>query len=58
MRVRMKLGTHRSWQALWDARRAVKEELRDKGIKLSRFTAAEITRMARDRLEQRPPPSN
>jgi hypothetical protein len=52
MRVRMKLGTYYRWRALWDARKAVKEELRDKGIKLSRFTAADLTRMAKERLER------
>jgi hypothetical protein len=30
----------------------VKEELRDKGIKLSRFTAMEISLMAKERLER------
>jgi hypothetical protein len=43
MRVRVKLGTYYRWKALYDARKAVKEELRDKGIKLSRFNAAELT---------------
>jgi hypothetical protein len=52
MRVRMKLAIYYRWKALWDARKAVKEELRDKGIKPSRFTAAEITGMARERVER------
>ena len=51
MRVRAKLATYHRWKALWDARRAVKEDLRDKGIKLSRFTVVELTQMAKDRLD-------
>jgi hypothetical protein len=34
MRVRMKLGTYYRWKALWDARKAVKHELRDKDLNL------------------------
>jgi hypothetical protein len=41
MRVRMKLAIYYRWKALWDARKAVKEGLRAKGIKLSSFTAAD-----------------
>jgi DNA invertase Pin-like site-specific DNA recombinase len=52
VRVGMKLAIYYRWKALCDARKAVKEELRDKGIKLSRFAAAEITEMARERVER------
>ena len=52
MRLRGKLAQYYRWKALYDARKAVIADLRDRGIKVSQFTAADITRMARDGVER------